>query len=112
MFWVRYSLRNPQAAHDDEEGQDTIPPLLCYHLPRFGWQGGVQHLCSTQPDTAAGFSPRIKAKRTQHLHQQQLKKLPVLAAQNPGITLLILIFFFFKEYNHQKLSLAGRLTAA
>lgn len=97
VFYIRYSLdpRNPQAfpLHTMLR-RGTRTQFLPFYVITCSGLSGKEGFSTSVPHSQTLL--QISHQGSQHLHQQQLKELPVLAAQraqNPGITALILILF-------------------
>lgn len=95
MFYIRYSLdlRNPQAfpLHTMLR-RGTRTQFLPFYVITCSGLSGKEGFSTSVAHSQTVL--QISHRGSQHLHQQQLKELPVLAAQNPGITAFILILFF------------------
>lgn len=115
MFYMRYSPRNPQAAHDAEK-RDRTQILPFYVITCSGLRGkkrfstSVPHSQTVLQVSHQGskqWEPNTSTSSSSRSSQCWLPSKPrILGSQSSSY------FFFFKEYNHQKLSLARRLTAA
>lgn len=105
MFYIRYSLdlKNPEALLlYTMLRRGTRTQFLPFYVITCSGLSGKEGFSTSVPHSQTVLQvshQRSKQWEPNTSNQQQLKKLPVLAAQqaqNPGIIVLILIFFFLR----------------